>query len=123
MKKLCSLLLVFTSGCSAFVPSKQQFYVTCQQPGTYVSVNGHAVTPPGSIAVLRNKPVYIVALHNGYAPYSDTIGHHLNVWAALDIVGGVCWIGPYFGLNFAGSRSLDETHLDITLYQTSASTK
>ena len=44
-----------------------------------------------------------------------TIGHSLNTTGVLDIIGGVLILLPLFGLLAAGSNSIDENNLSISM--------
>ncbi len=51
----------------------------------------------------------------GYVTIQRTIGHSLNTTGILDIIGGVLILVPLFGLLAAGSNSIDENNLSISM--------
>jgi len=117
-KALCRLLVValISSGCSAFRSSTQIVSVTTDQPDVQIYINGNlAGQGTANAAVKRDQNVQIMAKKPGYVTIQRTIGHSLNTTGILDIIGGVLILVPLFGLLAAGSNSIDENNLSISM--------
>lgn len=119
MKKSLSCLLVIAvsvSGCSSFRSSTQMISVTTDQSDAQIYINGNlAGQGTANAAVKRDQNVQIMAKKQGYVTIQRTIGHKLNTTGVLDIIGGVLILFPLFGLLAAGSRSIEENNLSITM--------
>ena len=110
-------MLLMVTGCSAFRPSTQTVNISCAPGDAVLMVNGQRHTPPVQVNVPRNRDLSLQAYKEGYMQYQRTIGHHLNTTGALDAVGTFLLLVPGIGLFFPGAWSLDETDVNITLYQ------
>lgn len=67
------------------------------------------------IPVKRNQNVSIMAKKDGYIPIQRSIGKSINTTGMLDVIGGLIFLLPLFGLLAPGAYSLDETNLSITM--------
>lgn len=102
------MLLVSFSGCSLFVPHKQSITINGNPANAAVIVNGQQYMAPATIRVRRNKNVNIIATKNGYNTFTLQSGFSLSPWGVLDIIGGVCFLVPFFGLLAPGAYELDQ---------------
>ncbi len=121
LKKIISLILVSAlifpvSGCSAFRSNMQSFTVTTDQNDAEIYVNG-SLAGKGAVTtqVKRDENVQVMAKKEGYVPIQRTIGTHMNSTSILDIIGGIIFIIPIFGLLAGGSKSLDQNNISITM--------
>lgn len=104
-------------GCSAFKSSTQQMNITCNPTDAVLIVNGQRYHSPAQINVKRNRDVSIQCYKDGFEPYQRTIGNHFSTTGVLDTIGTVCFLFPGIGLFTAGAWDLDETDVQIDLYQ------
>ncbi len=119
-KSFCLVLIlcVALSGCSAFRDSTQNISVSSDQSDAQIFINGQlAGTGTASMAVKRNENVQIMTKKDGYVTSQKTIGKSLNTTGVLDIIGGVLFLIPLFGLLSPGAYSLDQTNVSIMLVQ------
>lgn len=110
-------VMLAATGCSAFRPMHQTVNIVVFPEDATLMVNGKKYQPPAQISVMRDQQVAIQCFKEGYAPYNHTISTHLNGSAALDIVGTIFFIFPIIGLIAPGAHSLDQTDVNITLYE------
>ena len=121
MKKALSILFCFAmlfsfAGCSCFRDSTQTMTVTTDQPDTQIYINGAmAGTGTASAVVKRNETVQLMAKKDGYVTIQRSIGNSMNTTGVLDIIGGVLFLIPLFGLLAAGSHSLDQTNVNVMM--------
>lgn len=119
LKNLMSFVLILaltSQGCSALAPKTQTLSVTTDQPDAEIYVNGSfAGKGAASVSVKRNENVEVMAKKQGYETVHRSIGTHLNATSILDIIGGVLFIFPIFGLLAGGSKSLDQTNLTVMM--------
>jgi hypothetical protein len=108
---------LLVSGCSAFRPIHQTVNIVAFPEDATLVVNGKKYQPPAQISVMRDQEVAIQCFKEGYAPYNHTIGTHMNGIGALDVVGTVFFLFPVLGLFAPGAHSLDQTDVNITLYE------
>ncbi|NCP97254.1 MAG: hypothetical protein GW824_11555 [Deltaproteobacteria bacterium] len=114
---MAGMLLVATTGCSAFRAHNQTMNINCTPEDAILMVNGQRYSSPVQVSVKRNRDVSLQAHKEGYVPYQRTIGHHFNGTGALDAVGTLLILVPCVGLFTPGAWSLDETDVGINLYQ------
>jgi hypothetical protein len=114
---IAALFLVAGTGCSAFRGSMQTMYIQTTPADSILMVNGQRYTPPAQISVKRNQDVSIDCYKDGFVPYQRTIGYHFNSTGALDAVGTALFLVPAIGLFTPGAWSLDETNVNISLFQ------
>jgi len=114
---MAGMLLVATTGCSAFRAHNQTMNINCTPEDAILMVNGQRYSSPVQVSVKRNRDVLLQAHKEGYVPYQRTIGHHFNGTGALDAVGTLLILVPCVGLFTPGAWSLDETDVGINLYQ------
>ena len=114
---MAGMLLVATTGCSAFRAHNQTMNINCSPEDAILMVNGQRHSSPTQVRVKRNRDVSLQAHKEGYAPCQRTIGHHLNETGTLDAVGTLVFLLPAIGFLTPGAWSLDETDVDITLYK------
>ena len=100
-------LVATISGCSLFVPHSQSITINGTPGDAVITVNGNTVYAPASIRVPRDKNVGILVSKEGYSPFLMSSGYSLSAWGVLDIIGGVIWLVPFFGLLAPGAYSLD----------------
>lgn len=112
---MCAVLVVASTGCSAFNSKMQTMNISCKPIDATLIVNGQKYDSPAKISVKRNDDVSIQCYKEGFAPYQRTIGYHLNGTGVLDIVGTALFLIPAIGLFTAGAWSLDETEVPIML--------
>jgi hypothetical protein len=112
---MCTVLLVISTGCSAFVSPTQTMDIQCNPGNAVLLVNGQRYTPPAHVTVRRNREVSISAEKDGYFPYTQTIGYHFNTTGALDAVGTALFLVPAIGLFTPGAWSLDETSVTVSM--------
>ena len=121
MKKLMSFLLVpvlvlSTTGCSAFRSSTQTLSVNTDQPDTEIYINGSMVgRGTASVPVKRNQNASIMAKKDGFVTVQRSIGKSFNTTGILDLIGGVLILLPLFGLLAPGAYSLDEENINISM--------
>lgn len=121
MKRSLSLLVTFImmlnlSGCSCFRDSTQTMTVTTDQPDTQIYLNGAVVgTGTASATVPRNETVQLMAKKAGYVTIQRSIGTKLSTSGWLDVIGGVIFLVPFFGLMSAGSRSIEQTNINVMM--------
>ena len=121
MKKALSFLVCFVmlfnfAGCSCFRSSTQTMSITTDQPDTQIYVNGAMVgTGTATTIVKRNENVQLMAKKDGYVTIQRSIGNSLNTTGILDIVGGVLFLIPLFGLLAAGSHSIEQTNVNVMM--------
>lgn len=107
-KIFTSAILCFVlSGCSLFMPWKQTISIKGNPPGATVVLNGNTVSAPGEFRVRRDKNVTIVVTKDGYHPHLAAAGYSLSTCGILDVIGGVIFLIPLFGLLAPGAYSLD----------------
>lgn len=109
------ILLVISTGCSAFVSPVETMNIHCNPSNAVLLVNGQRYTPPAEVRVKRNREVSITADKEGYFPYQQTVGYHFNTTGALDAVGTALFLIPAIGLFTPGAWSLDETDVTVTM--------
>ena len=121
MKKSISLItitsMIFASGCSAFKPSTQMVNISCEPEDSKLIVNGERYGNQAQVKVKRNRDMTIQCQKSGYDLSQRTIGHHFNGTGALDAVGTFFFIFPVIGIFTPGAWSLDQTNIQITLYE------
>jgi len=119
--KFLALFLVvalISSGCSAFAPKTQSFSVSTDQSDAKIFINGNlAGQGTANMLVKRNQNVAVMAQKDGFITAQRNIGKHLNTTGILDIVGGLIFLIPLFGLLAPGAYSLDETNVNLVLVQ------
>lgn len=119
MRKLLCLVLVFAlinPGCSAFRSKTQTLTITTDQPDSEIYVNGSlAGRGTAMIPVKRDENVEVMAKKSGYETVHRTVGTHMNTTSILDIIGGVLFIIPIFGLLAGGAKSLDQNNMTIMM--------
>jgi hypothetical protein len=111
------VLLAASTGCSVFKSHMQTVNINCTPPDSVLMVNGEKYASPAQISVKRNKDVSIECFKDGYAPYRSKIFHHLNETGNLDIIGGCLFLVPLVGVFSPGAWSLDQTDVEISLFQ------
>jgi len=90
--------------------------ITTDQPDTQIYVNGAMVgTGTATTIVKRNENVQLMAKKDGYVTIQRSIGNSLNTTGILDIVGGVLFLIPLFGLLAAGSHSIEQTNVNVMM--------
>jgi hypothetical protein len=114
---MAGMLMVATTGCSAFRAHNQTMNINCTPEDAILMVNGQRYSSPVQLSVKRNRDVSLQAHKEGYVPCQRTIGHHFNGTGALDAVGTLLILVPCIGLFMPGAWSLDETDVGITLYE------
>lgn len=113
---VCLAMLFNLAGCSSFRSSTQTMSVTTDQPDAQIYVNGSMVgTGTASAVVKRNENVQLMVKKDGYVTIQRSIGNSMNTTGVLDIVGGVLFLIPLFGLLAAGSHSLDQTNVNVMM--------
>jgi hypothetical protein len=118
MKKIILLFLaglVFFNGCSLFPSSTVDLTIATNVPAD-IYVNGAPISSNNSFAktaVLRNKPVQIIASAKGYETTSHSISTRLSGTGIADIIFGCFgFLWTFIGLALPGSRTLDETNVN-----------
>lgn len=86
-------------------------------PDAVLMINGERHTSPAQVRVKRDENVSIQCYKEGYMPYQRTIGYHLSTTGTLDVIGIFIFLLPGLGLFCAGSDSLEETDINVDLYQ------
>jgi hypothetical protein len=109
--------MFLTSACSAFLPKTQTTDVTCSPEGAVVVVNGQRYKSPAQFEAKRNRDLSIQCRKEGYETAQRTVGHHFNATGVLDVVGTVLYLLPGIGLLTPGAYSLDETNVNIELFE------
>lgn len=108
-------LCVAVTGCSAFVPWKEQVRIETTPAGVPVYVDGVNVGPsPVTLDLPRNKSHTIVAATQG-SFYRRDLNPDFSVTGTLDMVGGALLLVPGLGVLFPGAYDLDShvvMHLD-----------
>ena len=111
-----SVSLSFTLGCSVFRPSHQTLTVTTDPPSAQVWINGnYEGEAPVSKSVERNKLVAISIKKDGFEPLHRAVQYHMNTTGVLDSIGTYLFLLPLIGVVSPGSRSLDETEVEVRL--------
>ena len=114
---LCSLLAfsLLISGCSSIRSTEQWVTVTTDQRDAEIYVNGmmqgHGRV---TVAVPRDENALVV-VRRGNLRVQHAIDSELNWTGYLDIFGGVLWLVPFLGLLAPGSKSLQETDVQVSL--------
>ena len=119
MKKIFSIcvLLIFMTGCSVFRPWKQEININSVPDNVSITMNGIEYETPVQVDVRRNHDLAIQAYKKGYIPYQRIIRSQLNTTGVLDIIGALFIAVPGVGLLAPGAYSLDETNINIFLYE------
>jgi len=100
------------SGCSAFVPAKEEVRITASQPGADVYINDEVVgQSPVTVQLYRND-FYTIYSSSDPIPVKD--GRRLSFTGALDIAGAVLVGIPLIGWFTPGFWTLDsdDVHLN-----------
>ena len=102
-------------GCSIFVPHTQQITIQGQPSDAQIVINGNSVPTGTTYRVRRDRMLSIAVSKPGWTSYTGGSDYSLSAWGVLDIIGGVIWLVPFFGLCAPGSRSLhtDEFHYEL----------
>ncbi|MFA7674767.1 MAG: hypothetical protein WCY38_01745 [Endomicrobiia bacterium] len=100
-----------------FASSRQTISIMSNVPETEIYVNGLLVGQGFAVttSVQRNKNVQIMAKANGYYPSYYNINTEMSTTGILDIIGGVCWLIPFIGLAFPGSKTLSMNNVAMNL--------
>ncbi len=118
MKTAFSILLsLVITGCSCFVPSKQQITVCAYPYDSKLYINGQVFTSSPAIAdVPRNRNVQIQCAKDGYYPYGKTVDTRISTTGILDIIGCAVFLIPGIGLITSGAWCLEEDTVNIVLH-------
>ena len=115
-KLLSVALVVCLSGCSAFMPPKQEVRFNLLPPDARLLVNGEPTDATKPQKFPRDHSLLIQASHEGLLDYHRMVDCHPNGYAFLDTVGLVLFLLPGIGLAAPGSHSLDETDITVDMY-------
>ena len=115
-KLLSVALVVCLSGCSVFVPPKQEVRFNLLPPDARLLVNGEPADATKPQKFPRDHSLLIQASHEGLPDYHRMVDCHPNGYAFLDTVGLVLFLLPGIGLAAPGSHSLDEEEITVDMY-------
>lgn len=118
--KLCCALFLATlmTGCCAFRPHCQSMTINTQPSGAKVWVNNnYRGLSPVTVSVARNRTVAIMARKEGFDAAAYSVGNHFSSFAVLDVAGTILWLVPGIGLFTPGAFDLDETNVNMTLFE------
>ena len=115
-RALLLVLMVELSGCSLFVSSRQRITVSSDPSGAEVLVNGENLGgSPATGTIRRDEPATIMVRKKGYETVTRSTSGRLSAWGIVDIIGGVIWLVPFFGLLGAGAWKQEPTNIAVVL--------
>lgn len=113
---LAVVFLVTTTGCSLVASSTQNVSVMSQPDGAKVYINGaYAGVTPVQYSIPRGEDSMISVSKKGYEPMNRMTSRSLSVVGIVDVVGGVIWLVPFFGLLSGGAWKQTPSHISVHL--------
>lgn len=113
---LLFVMLIQLSGCSLFVGSRQSITVASDPAGAEILINGENFgASPATGTIRRDEPASIMVRKKGYETVTRSTSTRLSGWGIVDIIGGVIWLVPFFGLLGAGAWKQEPTNISVAL--------
>lgn len=118
---LIIVLVISMTGCSLVGPKTQIFSINSNPTGADVIINSKNVgKTPLQCQVERDEDVIIEIKKPGYLSVFQQSSTRLSKYGVLDIVGGIVWLFPFFGLFSAGAWEQKQTTFNVALDKESA---
>lgn len=115
-RMLLFVMLIQLSGCSLFVSSRQSITVASDPSGAEILINGENFgASPATGTIRRDEPASIMVRKKGYETVTRSTSTRLSGWGIVDIIGGVIWLVPFFGLLGAGAWKQEPTNISVAL--------
>lgn len=100
-------VLIATAGCSIFVPPDQAITISATDPGATLLVDGRSYGPGSRAVKMSRNQNHVVMAMAGTRTGTATVQPRLSSTGIMDIVGGLIWLVPFFGLATPGAWELD----------------
>lgn len=119
---LAASLLVSHTGCSFFAGSMVPVTVT-SHPEADLYVDGQKVGKGTATIQVKRDMNHIVSAKLDGETASLALGTKLSTTGVLDIVGGFFLLIPFLGLAAAGSRTLEQEVVNLSIEKKAAASK